>query len=239
MSRKLVSAGLTVCVAMLVGACSSTETERSRDTHVETSDTSFVLTGPVDMEAARLLSELAEANPDIRRLIVRSEGGDPMAGIQLGYLLNRNQFTLEIDGYCLDSCANYLFTGAYNRVLREDAIVAWSGGATEESWVTQWSFYLLPGIRTVVEQYLDAFLRRETRFFDRIQVDQRITAYGFDANIGCMDKGDFRGFYYDSADLLVMGVGRTTRENTTWLTAFNHYPNEFCKVELDPVQLLK
>ena len=100
--------------------------------------------------------------------------------------------------------------------LSRNAIVAWSGGAQDESWINQWSFYIFPGFRNVVEHYLDAFLRRETRFFNRINVDQNITHFGYDEQVGCMDGDTFRGFYYDVADLLILGVGRTSRDTASW-----------------------
>ncbi|WP_113907335.1 hypothetical protein [Aliidiomarina celeris] len=238
--KLLKSVSAILIVGSTLAGCSNQQAlEAESSTYVALEQDHFVIRGPIDMDATRKLTALFESNSSIRTLAISSDGGDPMAAMQLGYLLHRNQFTLEVEDYCLNSCANYVFTAAYERKLTADAIVAWSGGATEESWVQQWSFYILPGIRHVVEQYLDAFLRRETRYFDRINVDQQITAYGFDANVGCMQGGSYRGFYYDSADLLVMGVGRTSREGSSWVSTFDHYPSDFCKVELDPVELLR
>ncbi|MCC5855953.1 MAG: hypothetical protein JJU10_09820 [Idiomarina sp.] len=224
-------------LALVVSGCAQAP-DAIEGGRVSVDEDAIVLDGPATAATVRELLATAEANPNIRTFRVRSDAGDPMAAMQWGYHLYRNEFNLEVWDYCLDSCSNYFFTAAHRRVLQDNAIVAWSGGAMDESWVQQLRFYIFPGIRNVATQYLDAFLRRETRFFDRINVDQRIVSYGFDDHVGCMTDST-RGFYYGVADLLALGIGRTSREGVSWDRTFRHMSDEWCEVELDPLQILR
>ncbi|RTE86885.1 MULTISPECIES: hypothetical protein [Gammaproteobacteria] len=224
--------------ATVLAACSNAPQELPQAT-ITVTENAIEMVGETSASSVEQLLEISNANPQIKTFRVTSNGGDPMSAMQWGYHLYRNQFTIEVMDYCLNSCANYYFTAAHKRVLNNDAVVAWSGGAQNESWVQNWSFYIFPGFRNVVQHYLDAFLRRETRFFNRINVDQDITEFGFDESVGCMNEGDFDGFYYSVADLLILGVSKTSRKNVSWDNTFNHYPSNYCQVELDPVQMLR
>src|SRR5690554_691400 len=235
--RCLILSSFPALLFILSGCASNTETEPTAQVFVDNKD--IVLYGAPDKDAVEALLELAASHPEIKNFRVRSSGGDPMAAMDWGYYLYKHDFTLKVEGYCLDSCANYFFPAAYARVLQKDAIVAWSGGAKHESWLYQWQFYSLSSMQSIVGKYLDASLRRETRFYQRIMVYQNLTMYGFDKHVGCMDKGEYKGFYYSVADLLMLGVGRTSREGVSWEKTFAHYPNEYCLVKLDPVEMLK
>lgn len=229
---------LVITALATLSACSSSP-EAKPEANVYIDDDTFVLDGATDKAAVESLFMLATNNPDIKRFRVRSAGGDPMAAMNWGYHLFKHEFSLIVEDYCLDSCANYFFPAAYERILQQNAVVAWSGGAKHENWVYQWQSYSLPGMRSVVSHYLNASLRRETRFYQRIMVYQNLTMFGFDKQVGCMDSGEYKGFYYTVADLLMLGVGRTSREGASWDKTFAHYPNDYCLVKLDPVEMLK
>lgn len=236
--KHLTQSILVLMALVTLSACSSSP-EASSTAKAFIDNNTIVLHGAANKSTVQTLLTLAENNPDIKRFRVRSAGGDPMASMNWGYYLFKNDFTLEVEGYCLDSCANYFFPAAYERVLQRNAIVAWSGGATHESWIYLWQSYSLPGMQSIVSHYLNASLRRETRFFQRIMVYQKLTMFGFDSRVGCMKNGDYKGFYYSAADLLMLGVGRTSREGVSWDKTFAHYPSDYCLVKLDPVEMLK
>lgn len=171
------------------------------------------------------------ADHKFERIRVNVEAGEPLATMQLGYFIHREQLDLIVDQYCLGPCANYLFTAAAAKYFEPNAIVAWSDGALAESWTQQNQTFLVPGVRFIAEQYLDTFLRREIRFFERIGVDQDITVLGYNEAYGCAD-GNYRGFYYAIPDLLRFGVTSIHVAEGTWRTAFDHYPEQFCQVDL-------
>lgn len=217
-------------VAVFLSACSSGSYEDNPASQLHVDGESIFLDGPITNEIVQQLRQLS-AEHNFTRMQVNSAGGDPLAAIQLGGWIHRQQLDISVQQECLHSCANYLFTAGANKEIQPGGVVAWSGGALEDSWTQQWQNYLIPGIQHIVEQYLDRFLRREIRFFERIDVDQRITVYGYDDHLGCM-QDDIQGFYYSVPDLLAMGVSRVQTPGSSWQQAFSDYGEQFCKVEL-------
>ncbi|MGX5914537.1 hypothetical protein ACR0ST_07380 [Aliidiomarina sp. Khilg15.8] len=214
----------------LLSACSSTPDAPEDLAQIDTDGSLLIIEGYINQATVDRIRQLS-TDHEFSRLRVNSPGGDPLANIQLGGWIHRRQLDIEIQEQCLHSCANYLFTAAKRKTIYPGAVVAWSGGALEESWTQQWQNYLIPGVRHVVEQYLDRFLRREIRFFERVGVDQRITVYGQDEEHGCMSD-DMQGFYYSVPDLLSMGVYDVNTPGRNWNEAFADYGEQFCQVEL-------
>lgn len=217
-------------MALAVSACSSTQSEPDNLAEVETDGPLLIIDGYIDQSTVDRIRQLS-VDHNFSKVRVNSPGGDPLANIQLGGWIHRQELDIEVYEQCLHSCANYLFTAAQEKTIHPGAIVAWSGGALEESWTQQWQDYLIPGVRHVVEQYLDRFLRREIRFFERVGVDQRITVYGQEDESSCMSD-DMKGFYYSVPDLLSMGVYDVNTPEQNWDEAFANYGEQFCQVEL-------
>lgn len=218
-----------------VVACSSPPA--SPEGRVTLQDKVISIDGHLSAAILEELVQLTEANPDVRHLRVTSKRGDPMAAMQIGYLLQQKKFVIEVTDMCLEACANYLFTAAEERVVHANAVIAWSGGALEHSWIYQWRSYILPGLKNFATRYADTYLRRETRFFERINVDQHITVYGFDKNIGCVNNS-YRGFYYSAADILSMGVGATRFVPEYGKQDFQIADGSYCQVDLSNRLLL-
>lgn len=236
---KIMKRAVTILALSLLLAACATPIEPETKSTVFIENNTLVLHGPADRPAVDQLLDTAKVNPHIRHFRVRSAGGEPMAAMDWGYYLYKHEMSLEVEGYCFDSCANYLFPAATSRTLQADALVAWSGGVQHESWLYKWTFSSLPGMHTVVGQYLNASARRESRFYRRIMVYQKMNMFGFDDNVGCMNESNHTGFYYSVADLLMLGIGRVSREGARWDETFEHYPDELCRVELDPVEMLQ
>jgi hypothetical protein len=225
---------LSISVISVVACSSAPAPPEGR---VSFQDRVINIDGHISAATLEELVRLTEANPDVRHLRVTSKRGDPMAAMQIGYLLQQKQFVIEVSDVCLEACANYLFTAAEERIVHDNALVAWSGGALDHSWIYQWRSYILPGLKSFVTLYADTYLRRETRFFQRINVDQHITVYGFDKNIGCVDNS-YRGFYYSAADLLSMGVGVTRFIPEHGTQDFQITNSNYCRVDLSNRLLL-
>lgn len=220
---------------LLLSACSSSVPDTGAP--VQTYTNHFAIQGKVTNATVEQLEELISTYPDITELHISSDTSDPMAAMQLGYLLQRNEFDLHVTDICKQACANYIFTAAKTRTVHEGAVVAWSGGALEHSKLSEWTSNLFPGVGTFIAQNANAYLRRETRFFNRINVDQYITVYGFDRNIGCMNE-NYSGFYYSEADLLSMGLGPSTFEETSDSRVPDPKTDRYCQVDLSNRLLL-
>ena len=214
---------------LFLAACSTSPPEVPAG-EVRVLDEEIVISGYISeriIEQIRAISNVADFN----QVRVDIYDGEPQASMQLGYFIHRNQMDIVVEGQCLGPCANYLFTAARNKYLTDDAVVAWSGGALAESWTQQNQRLLIPGIRHVAEQYMDAFLRREARYFQRIGVDQRVTALGYHESSGCAAP-EYEGFYYSLPQLLRFGITDVQLADNNWRDAFSHYPEQFCQVDL-------
>lgn len=61
------------------------------------------------------------------QLVIDSPGGEVEAGIELGRWVHRNRLDILVEGRCLSSCANYVFTAGHHKIVRPGGIVAWHG----------------------------------------------------------------------------------------------------------------
>lgn len=226
--NKLFAVAAIIGMGTLLSACSSQPVVYHQD-NLRVEGNQLILDGIISEATPPRFQQLVEENPNLQAFVVNSESGDPLSAIQLGYLLHRSELPLIVDGQCLGQCANYLFTAAKHRTVTATSVVAWRGGAMSHSRVLPWRTYMLPGTRDFLTRYSDTYLRREARFFERINVSQDITVLGFDERLGC-DVENMEGFYYSSAGLLALGLGSTTFEQDS--DQFAHYPDSYCKVNL-------
>ncbi len=60
-------------------------------------------------------------------LIVRSHGGDLHEGLRMGALIAARKLNVEVDAYCLSSCANNIFLAGYSKRLRAGAVLGFHG----------------------------------------------------------------------------------------------------------------
>lgn len=218
-----------VAASTTLSGCSTRSEPATQSATVKVTEQELEIHGFIDETTIAQVRAL-NSNYSYARIRVNVEGGDPLATMQLGSFIHRQELDLVVDTLCLGACANYLFTAAKTKYLSPQSIVAWSGGALSSSWTQQNQRYLVPGARFVAEQYMDAFLRREIRYFERIGVDQSVTQYGYEEASGCSDGA--RGFYYTIPELLRFGIADIQLAGSDWQTAFEHYPDTYCQVNL-------
>jgi hypothetical protein len=65
--------------------------------------------------------------PEIKRLVVRSGGGDSNIALQIAEYIHQQQLDLEVRDYCYSSCANYWFTAANKKTVPRSAAVGFHG----------------------------------------------------------------------------------------------------------------
>ncbi|WP_194757326.1 hypothetical protein [Aliidiomarina indica] len=222
-----------ISLSTLSGCSAPVEPEEVANIRIDGNVVYFA--GPLNKPSLDRMRDIFDHENSPRILDINSASGDPMAAMQMGYLLQRQQITLRIQERCEGLCANYLFTAAAVREIYPDAKITWSGGALNQSVILQWESYILPGIRDFVTRYSDQYLRREARFFERIDVDQNITVHGFNPRLGC---ADYDKFYYSWPDLMSMGIGETRFVEHSYRTAFKYAKDEACRVDLSNPKLL-
>lgn len=60
-------------------------------------------------------------------LIVRSQGGSLLEGVRIGSLIVDRKLNVEVDAYCLSSCANNVFLAGHTKRLRSGAVLGFHG----------------------------------------------------------------------------------------------------------------
>lgn len=81
--------------------------------------------GAIDKESADALFKALDER--VTTLRVTSPGGDMWHGIQIGKYIHDHRITVEVDGECVSSCANYLFLGAVGKRLLPGAVLGFHG----------------------------------------------------------------------------------------------------------------
>ena len=88
--------------------------------------------GAIDPDSARsflaVLAEIPAHRPII--VVMRSGGGDVLAGLDMGEALLPRPVTAVASSLCASSCANYVFMAADRRVIAPESILVFHGGMT-------------------------------------------------------------------------------------------------------------
>jgi hypothetical protein len=145
------------------------------------------LTGSIEPdEYARFA---AVFNSRIKKLIVNSGGGETSAALQIATDLFHASVEISVEGRCISSCANYLFTAAAKKVLNK-GVVGFHGNTkacfTGKKWEERAKKFLNAGLTQdqVDEVYQDIqeTIKVEEQFLAMVGVSQEI----FD--ITCTDE---------------------------------------------------
>lgn len=67
----------------------------------------------------------------ITRFAITSGGGYVASGLDIAFLMLENGIEIEVEGYCVSSCANYLFIAGADRIIRENSAVIWHGNTLQ------------------------------------------------------------------------------------------------------------
>jgi len=154
-------------------------------------------------------------NLKIKKLRVNSSGGDVEAAIKLARWIYHNKVDIEVIEYCLSSCANYLFTAAFHKIILPGAVVAWHGNYHHLKQTGLWRDDILTRMkrtgenrvqaRTHVLQQVNHLVKLEQAFFKEIGVDEIICW------IGKMPPYNVRNYYFLSvSDMHRFGVRNVT-----------------------------
>lgn len=197
-------------------------------TKVRLSDCCIEYQGLITSEANDGVYELyEEASPKPTVIVIESIGGGAGAAMQLGMWMLDHDMDVKVDTYCYSSCANYVFLAGRNKLLAPHASIMWHGGTTQpidrpelEHLLDDMLGALDDDARTAVlaerpreqllkqlEQSRLELVARETQFFERIGVDQRITVLGhlFERELLAHDH-DYSGWDLSIEDLDRLGV---------------------------------
>lgn len=184
--------------------------------------------GLITHEANAGVFELYQsADPKPQALLIESQGGSADAGMELGTWLFENALQVQIDTYCFSSCANYVFPSGRTRLLAPHASLMWHGGVTQPITPEELAQVLdatLAGFpeeerRRLLEEHshdellqqlqqsLIAIVARETYFFRRLSVDQRVTTLGHLHERELLKgEGYYMGWDFSLDDMARLGI---------------------------------
>ncbi len=214
--------GITFCffrsIVFFVGLAAYCSTSAA-DTQVTLEDNQIIYRGHLSAEANAQVFSLYEAaakKPTV--LSIRSPGGPIDVGLDLGEWTHQQGMDVLVEEFCFSSCANYIFTAGAKKILGKDAIVGFHGGASSEQFnmskvtatLARFPAEQREKIRTDIEQQLKEYIalnkQREVNFYQKIQVEQKITTLGQQGVYQIYHKTGFRGWYYSLGDMEKLGL---------------------------------
>ncbi|QSX32770.1 hypothetical protein JYB87_13590 [Shewanella avicenniae] len=171
---------LTLSFALLfLAGCSCTEHFLPQANISLSSDaTTLSYSGETSVRNAKHALALARQYPEIKRLVIDSDGGDAVGGMLLGDWVYRQHLEVEVKQRCLGACANYIVTAAAKTRVGANAQLGWYGGAWQPDTDRHWYNFLIPGYDDNHHLTLAEWRVAEHQFFSRIGVREEITILG-------------------------------------------------------------
>ena len=167
----------------------------------------IIYSGPLTAEANRTVKSLLDEHTHI--LAISSRGGEINLGMDLGELVIEHGLSVEVVGYCLSSCANYVLPAGRLKLLHRDSLVAWHGGAF------QTFAYIDPAIEPAFRAYIEPAKLRERAYFEKLAISPHVTVMGqrddyADRGKGCM------GWTYSVDTMAALGMRNITLLDGEW-----------------------
>lgn len=151
---------------------------------------------------------------DVRTLHVKSTGGVAIVGLQIGEVLAQNpDLTVIVDDYCMSSCANYLFTAAKNKLIR-DALVGMHGNITTIVNSEEQADFMRrlaeedPEKHQQETQSQQQYLQRERRFLQSLGIRQEL----FDKSAEMTSSAEYQMYIPDRQIMDDHGIKNITGE---------------------------
>lgn len=210
-------------------------------THVGIEHGELVYTGDVTDDANQRLFALYDSlatKPTV--FLVQSAGGVVEQGLDLGSWLHANKLDVKVTGYCLSSCANYVFTAGRRKIVGNGALIGFHGGISSEHFALDDASRAAYDAMTSEQQAAfwasvksdqQPTLEREQAFFNMIGVRQDITTYGQATRF----KQDMKGvvWTYSEAGFKRLGVSGIEVLDGPWQPSTHGGSLEFTLLEVD------
>ena len=105
-------------------------------------------------------------------LVVNSKGGDVNAALDIADYLSSSGVSVVVDGFCLSSCANYIFVAGRRKIGLQGSFVGFHGGPAI---TTKPTYDGPPELRSVAlashDTYIRALLEKQDRLFAKLHVN--------------------------------------------------------------------
>jgi hypothetical protein len=177
------------------------------------------------------------ADQTVSRLVIDSTGGEVEAGIALGQWVNDNNIDVIVEGYCLSSCANYVFPAGRQKIIRPGAVVGWHGNYHHLAATGLWRDDVRRRMRRdgedeatatrIVRKQVDKLVALEKRFFALIGVNE------FVCWVGKMPPYNIPAYYFMSVqDMAHFGIRSVTAPADYVATDMSHHDVDIRLLEL-------
>ena len=192
--------------------------------------------GPISTERNRRFFVFNRNRP-VERLVITSNGGEVEAGIALGEWVFEHQLDVEIEKYCLSSCANYVFPAGRNKFIRAGAVVAWHGNYHHLAATGLWTDDINSrmertgeGLETAkrrIYEQVERLVKLERDFFRRIGVNHYLCW------VGKMPPYNAPDYYFLSTmDMARFGVTRVHTPSGYKSTRVSGFEDDIVYLEL-------
>lgn len=134
----------------------------------------------------------------VTELIISTGGGEVHAGMNMGEWVYDHQIDVVVEGMCMSSGANYVFTAGRRKTIKENSIVAWHGSLLQETSDEEIRAAIIEGyeqlpedaqtqidLNDLIEQsirqtrdYLASNRAKQAQFFEKIGVDEYVCRVG-------------------------------------------------------------
>lgn len=215
----------------------------SEDTKVYIDGNKIYYQGELNYEANQRLFDLYKHhNENVRWISIKSVGGEVNSGLDLADFINENHLNIEVNEYCLSSCANYIFTAANEKLISNSALIGFHGGTTGMSESVDKFILTLPeseqeSARKKLNEYGIKTSKRETDFFIKINVNQAITTIGQSEKYKRFEElGNYIGWYYSINSLKKLGVTNISVLNPPWTFKQISEKSKFYKIDDDDIR---
>lgn len=133
-----------------------------------------ILGPPVETAFREALSD------QVQVVIITSEGGVTESALAIAELIQSRGLNVVVRGYCLSSCANYIFIAGKSKDVEKDSLVGWHGGHSFTP--------IRPGDSEAAVRERFVLLRREQMLYLRAAASLDLVIYSGLVTMGKMES---------------------------------------------------
>ncbi|NRB24759.1 hypothetical protein [Shewanella sp.] len=180
----------------------------------------------IHLNGFKKAQSLFNKHTDVNKLVVNSFGGYTNTAIEFAKWIKTNNLDIEVDKYCISSCANYLFLAGSTKFINIHSLLGWHGGVLQFKDMPLESGSLALVMRfssdcnfELISKKKDLMKKKdiilECEFFNQMKVNQLITMFG---QVKSADfytgKTDFWSYSLDA--LSYLGVQNVVLVDRVW-----------------------
>lgn len=175
--------------------------------------------GPIKFDTDQAFR--AALTPQVTKVVLDSSGGEVIAGLKMGRLIFERGLDIEVNGMCMSSCANYLFTAGKHKTVRPGSAVGFHGEPRNSKAVMDFRKTHTSPQAVAYAAEADALA---DQFYADVGINPRLYAY----SVGFTTSNRVQLWLPSPRELNCMGIGNLDMWFSTTLSDFKGYlPRRF------------